>query len=118
MHELFITYMDNTHWAKLANQKTPGIWAGYAKGHSTGTYWVFNPKTKKIILTWEVTFLQKTCSEYSKVEKPVLVTKSNEGLDDEKELETVPITNNNDNNSNLHSDSDIDANIKNDSKIF
>ena len=59
------TYRDNTYQAKLANFGTPGIWVGYAEGHSTGTYQVFNPKMKKIILTHNVTFLQKPYGEYS-----------------------------------------------------
>ena len=70
------SYRDNTHQAKLANQGTPGIWVGYAEGHPTGTYQAFNPKTKKITLTRDVTFLQKSHGKYSKVEKPVLVTMS------------------------------------------
>ena len=28
-----ITFKDNTHWAKLANQGTPSIWVGYAENH-------------------------------------------------------------------------------------
>ena len=52
-------FKDNTYWAKLANQGTPGIWVGYAENHPTGTYRIFNPKTKRIILTRDVTFLQK-----------------------------------------------------------
>ena len=43
------TYRDNTNQAKLANHVTPGIWVGYADGHPTIIYQVFNPKTKKII---------------------------------------------------------------------
>ena len=31
---------------------------------------------KKIILTWEVAFLQKSYSEYTKVELPILMTTS------------------------------------------
>ena len=27
------TFKDNTHWAKLANCGTPGIWVGYAENH-------------------------------------------------------------------------------------
>ena len=73
------TYKDETNLAKLAIQGTPGIWVGYTEGHPTGTYWGFNPKTKKITLTWGVTFLQKFCSEYIKVEKPVFVTTTYEG---------------------------------------
>ena len=59
------TYKNNTHQAKLANHGTPSIWVGYAENHPTGTYPIFNPKTKKIILTQDVTFLQKSYSEYT-----------------------------------------------------
>ena len=45
---------------------------------------IFNPKTKKIILTQDMTFLQKSYSEYTKIEKPVVLTTSYEGLDDEE----------------------------------
>ena len=51
-----------------------------------------------IFLTQDMNFLQKSYGEYSKVEKPVLVTMSYEGLDDEEELETVPIVSKNNNN--------------------
>ena len=88
------TYRDNTPWAKLANRGTPGIWVVYAECHPTSTFQVFNPKTKKIILTWDVTFLQKSYGEYTKIEKPVLVTTSYEGSDEEEELETVSVVNN------------------------
>ena len=62
------TLKDNTHWSKLANRGTPSIWVGYAENHPAGTYQIFNPKTKKIILTRDMTFLQKSYSEYTKVE--------------------------------------------------
>ena len=76
------TYRDYTHFAKLVNQDTPDICVDYAEGHPTGTYWVFNPKTKKIILTQDVTFLEKSYSKYTKVENPILVTMSYERTDD------------------------------------
>ena len=110
------TYRDNTHQAKLAIWDTPGIWVGYSEGHLTGTYQVFNPKTKKIISTRDMTFLQKSYGEYSKVKKPVLVTMSYEGLDEEEELKMVPIINNNNNNNNIVSASDSDTDIENDNK--
>ena len=122
MHELgemcIATYNDNIHWAKLANQGTPGIGVSYAEVHPTGTYLVFNPKTKKIILTRDVTFLQKSYGEYTKVEKSILLTISYEGLDSEEELEPIPIVNNN-NNINLVGDSNSDDDIENDNnKLF
>ena len=98
------TYRDGTHWAKLTHQGTPGIWVGYTEGHPTNTYWGFNPETKKIILTSDITFLQMAYDEYCKVEKPVLVIMSYEKLDDEKELKIVPMIYNN-SSSNLVTDS-------------
>ena len=67
------TFKDNTHFAKLANQGTPGILLGYDENHPAGTYRIFNPKTKHIILTRDVTFLKQSYGEYSKVEKPVIL---------------------------------------------
>ena len=102
------TYRDNTHWVKLANQGIPAIWVGYAKGHPTGTYWVFNPKTKKIILTRDVTFLHKSFGEFSKDEKPIFVTTSYEGPDNEEKLKTVSIISKNNDNSNVGTVSNSD----------
>ena len=61
------TFKDNTHWAKLANQGTPCIWVGYTENHPTGTHRIFNPKTKRIILTRDVTFLKKSYGAYNKL---------------------------------------------------
>ena len=102
------TFKDNTHRAKLANWGTTGIWVGWAENHPTGTYRIFNPKAKWIILTRDVTFLQKSYGEYSKVEKPVVLNRSYEGSDDEKELEIVPVDKKN-NNVNIVSDSNSDS---------
>ena len=55
-----------------------------------------------------MTFLQKSYSEYTKVEKAADLTMSYEGSDEEEELKTVPVVNNND-NINVVSDSDSDS---------
>ena len=102
------TFKDNTHRAKLANHGFPGIWVVYAKNHPAGRCQIFNPKTKKNILTRDMTFLQKSYGEYTKVEKPAVLTMSYEGLDEDEELETVPVENNN-NNVNVVSDSNSDS---------
>ena len=92
--EMYITtYKDNSHWAKLANRWTPSIWVSYAEGHPTSTYQIFNPKTKKIILTQDLIFLQKSYGDYIKVDKPVAVSTSYERLDEEEELIPVVINN-------------------------
>ena len=57
-----------------------------------------------------MTFLQKSYGQYSKVKKPVLVTTSYEGLDEDEELQTDPIISSN-NNNNLDNDSNSDADI-------
>ena len=64
-----------------------------------------------IILTWDVTFLQKSYGEYTKVEKSVLVTMSYEGSNDEEEHKTIPIVNNT--NVNIVSETNSYDNIKN-----
>ena len=56
-----------------------------------------------------MTFLQKSYGEYTKVDKPAVVTTSYEGWDDEEEeLKTVPVVVNN-NNVNIVSDSDTNS---------
>ena len=75
------------------------------------TYWAFKPKAKKIILTRGTAFY----GEYSKVEKPVMVTTSYEGSDEEKELEKVPVINNYD-NINVITNSYSENDIKNDNE--
>jgi len=112
------TFKDNTHRAKLANQGTPGIWVGFANNHPTGTHRIFNPKTKRIILTGDVAFLNKSYGEFYKVEKPVILTTSYEGSDDEEELEVVSKNNNSD--LNIVSDSNSysgDDDLKNNEDI-
>ena len=54
-----------------------------------------------------MSFLQKSYSEYTKVDKPVVVTKSYEGSENEEEELTVPLVINN-NNVNAVSDSNTD----------
>ena len=106
------TFKDNTHRAKLANCGTSGIWVGYANNHPTGTYHIFNPKTKRIILTWDVTFLNKSYGDYNKVEKPVILTMRYVGSDKEEEFEIVS-NNNNNGDMNIVSNSDSDSSNNN-----
>ena len=75
-------YRDNFHGAKLANQGVLGIWVGFTEGHPIGTYHMYNPKTKKII----VTFLQKSYRDGNKVEELVMVSMTYKRLDNEEEL--------------------------------
>ena len=55
-------------------------------------------------------FLKKSHGEYTKVEKPVSVTTSYEGSNDEEEFKTIPVINNN-NNVNIVSDSNSDDSL-------
>ena len=73
-----------------------------------------------------MTFLQKSYVDYNKVEKPVLVTISYEGSNDEEELEMVLVINGNNNNYNIVGDSksnnevqknSFDDNINEDIKV-
>ena len=68
--------------------------------------------------TLNVSFLQKSDGENSKVEKPILNTTSYEGSNDEEELKTVPIVNENNINNNVVSDSDNDSKNENQEYLF
>ena len=74
-------------------QCPPGIWVGYADCHPNDRYQGFNPMTKMIILTQNLTSLQKPCGNYSMVENPVLVTTHYEGSDDVEELKVFSVVN-------------------------
>ena len=63
-----------------------------------------------------MTFLQKFYFEYTKVEQPVVVTTSYEGLDKEEELKTVTVVINNNSINNV-SDFDV-TQVKNSSKMM
>ena len=60
-------------------------------------------------------WLSTSYGEYSKVEKPVLVTTSYEKSDDKEGLKAVPIISNN-NNNNLGTDSNSVIDIKSNNK--
>ena len=91
--------MDQLHWR-------PSHW--YILG--------LQAQDKKDYFDLRCDFLQKSYSNQNKVEKPVLVTTSYEGLDDEEKLKMVEIINENKNISNVVSDSDSDNDNDNDNK--
>ena len=57
----------------MFNQGIAGIWIGYNVRHPFGTYRILNPKTNKISLTRNVTFLNKSYRDGAKIEKPAFV---------------------------------------------
>ena len=117
--EMCITiYRDNTHHAKLANHGAPGIWAGYAHGHPTSTYQVFKPKKNKIILMQDMSFLQKSYSDYSKFEKICLGYYKFWGSDVEEELKMMTTVSQNSKNSHVVSNSNSDINDENQENFF
>ena len=109
---MFITmYQYNSWQTKLANEGSPSIWVGFAEGHLVGTYCVYSLKTKKVILTKDMTFLQKSYSEWNKVKKPLMVPTSydDDDDDDEEEVKMAPENNQNNNHyDNVVSNSESD----------
>ena len=68
-------YGNNFCWAKLVNQGAPGIQVGFTEGHSVGTYWVYNPKTKKIILVKKLFMVSITWDNEEELETASYVMK-------------------------------------------
>ena len=63
-----------------------------------------------------MTFWKKSYGDYSKVKKPAMVTTSYDESNDEQELETIPVINNNNINdcnvvSDLKSNDELDKNL-------
>ena len=67
----------------MANHVIPSIWVGYVNGHPVGTFQAFNPTTRKINITHNVTFLNKSYGYFNNVDEPMIFPISCKGLDDE-----------------------------------
>ena len=50
--------------AKLSDRGKVCMWMGYARDHKAGTYRLYNPTTRKIIMSRDVIFLRKSTKEY------------------------------------------------------
>jgi hypothetical protein len=50
--------------AKLADRGKLCMWMGYAKDHKAGTYRIYNPTTRKLFLSRDVTFLRKSMKDH------------------------------------------------------
>ena len=70
----------------------------YYDRHQVGTFCVLNPKTRKINLIHDVTFLNKSYGEFNKVDDTVIVPMSYEGLNDEDVDDSIFINNRSNNN--------------------
>ena len=104
------THHDNSHWAKLANYGTMGIWIGFTKGHPVVTYHTFH-QNEKNSLTNNVTFLDKLIYVLNNFEKLTVAFMSYEGSDDEEDVKMVLAFNEN-NNNNYNVVRDLQSNDK------
>jgi hypothetical protein len=59
--------------AKLDDRGKMCIWLGHAKDHAIRTYRVYNPKTNKVSLTRDVTFLRESHNDWLAEEEPASV---------------------------------------------
>jgi hypothetical protein len=71
--EMVVVANRNNVKAKLDDRGKTCIWLGYAKDHAIGTYRVYNPKTNKVLLTRDVTFLRESHNDWVAEEEPTLV---------------------------------------------
>ena len=71
--EMVVVTDCNNVKAKLDDRGKTCIWLGYAKDHAIGTYRVYNPKTNKVSLTRDVTFLRESHNDWVAEEEPASV---------------------------------------------
>ncbi|MCP4747478.1 MAG: transposase family protein, partial [Desulfobacteraceae bacterium] len=50
--------------AKLSDRGKVCMWMGYAKNHKAGTYRLYNPATRKLIMSRDVVFLRKLTKDF------------------------------------------------------
>jgi hypothetical protein len=62
--EMVVVANRNNVKAKLDDRGKTCIWLGYAKDHAIGTYRVYIPKTNKVSLTRDVTFLHESHNDW------------------------------------------------------
>eukprot|EP00970_Alexandrium_tamarense_P003304 scaffold525_cov112-Alexandrium_tamarense.AAC.1 len=84
--EMVVVANRNNVKAKLDDRGKTCIWLGYAKDHAIGTYRVYNPKTNKVLLTRDVTFLRESHNDWVAEEEPTSV------LEIENEVDTPVAT--------------------------
>lgn len=68
--EMVVVAKRNKVKAKLDDRGKTCIWLGYAKDHAIGTYRVYNPRTNKVSLTRDVTFLRESHNDWVAEEEP------------------------------------------------
>ena len=79
--EMVVVANRNNVKAKLDDRGKTCIWLGYAKDHAIGTYRVYNPKTNKVLLTRDVTFLRESHNDWVAEEEPALVLEIEDEVD-------------------------------------
>ena len=72
---------NNIKKTKLDDRGKTCIWLGYAKDHAIGTYRVYNPKTNKVSLTRDVTFLRESHNDWVTEKEPASVMEIEDKLD-------------------------------------
>ena len=60
--------------SKLEDQGTEIMFLGYEKKHTSGTYFMFNLHTKRIVLSLDIICLNKTYSDYVSTNKTIKTT--------------------------------------------
>ena len=69
--------------AKLLDRGKICMFLGYADGHAAGTYCIWNPETKKVIISCDVIFLRKSYGNWNQEQvSPRIIASMLEETDD------------------------------------
>ena len=66
---------------KMQNQGKHCIWLGFADNHASKCYRLLNPETKRILISRDVTFLNKPYGDWENVKDPAIVPLTAEVID-------------------------------------
>ena len=65
---------------KIMNHGKYCIWLGFAKNHASKCYQLLNPKTNQIVLSTDVTFLNKSYGDQANVKEPAILPVATEEI--------------------------------------
>ncbi len=79
--EIYIVANRVTIMNKMQNRGKHCIWLGFADNHASKCYRLLNPETKQVVISRDVTFLDKSFGDWANVNDPVIVPLATDMID-------------------------------------
>ncbi len=78
---------------KMQNRGKHCIWLGFADNHASKCYRLLNPETKQVVISRDVTFLDRSFGDWTNVKEPAIVPLTTEMINTIDEYYEVDASN-------------------------